>query len=155
MPLSAQQIRFSSLTVPQPREGIILHEKKANASSFNRLWMYSYHGTSTAQIVIRPAGAESLELIHAVVEQDRQRDRQRIESLEREVAELREAVGLDRPAPRKMSKTQAKKEIGAYFAQRDGQVVYPSDIAEDLNLDYDLVLIAINELEKDSKVSKA
>ena len=95
------------------------------------------------------------EVIHAVVEQNRQRDRGRIESLEREVAELREAVGLDRPAPRKASKTQVKKEIRAHFAQHDGQVVYPSDIAENLTLDYDLILVTINELEKENKVSKA
>ncbi len=155
MPPSTAQIWSSSLTVPQPREGIILREKKANASLFHKSVLYFYHGTATAQIFKRSAGAESLEMIHAVVEQNRQRDRQRIESLEREVAELRKAVGLDRPAPRKISRTQAKKEIGAYFAQRDGQVVYPSDVAEDLNLDYDLVLTEINELEKESKVSKA
>lgn len=56
--------------------------------------------------------------------------------------------------PRKLSKAQAKNEIRAYFAQHDGQVVYPSDIAEKLNLDYDSVLAAINELEKEGKIAK-
>ena len=152
MPPITAQIRSFALTAPQPRGGIILFEEKA--SSFDEGVMPRYHGTLTLRAFFSPGSADSLEMIHAVVEQNRQRDRERIESLEREVAELRAAVGLDRPAPRKVSKTQTKKEIRAYFAQHDGQVVYPSDIVEDLNLDYDLVLVAINDLEKEGKVAK-
>ncbi len=153
MPPITAQTRLTVLTAPQSHSEIILFEEEA--SSFDETLMSLHRGTPTAQALIPPAGAESLEMIHAVEEQNRQRDRERIESLEREVAELREAVGLDRPAPRNVSKTQAKREIRAHFAQHDGQVVYPSDIAEDLKLDYDLVLVAINELEKEGKVSKA
>ncbi len=147
------QVRPPILTTPQPRTEIILFEEKA--SSFDEGIMPRYHGTLTLRAFFSPGAADSLEMIHAVVEQNRQRDRERIESLEREVAELRVAVGLDHPTPRKVSKTQTKKEIRAYFAQHDGQVVYPSDIAENLTLDYDLVLVAINELEKEGKVTKA
>ena len=94
-------------------------------------------------------------MISAVIEQNHQRDRARIEALEQVVAELQEVIGVGRGALRKISKAQAAREIRAYFAQHDEQVVYPSDVAEDLNLDYDLVLEAINELEKKGKVSKA
>ncbi len=153
MPAGSVQALLPILTVIKPRGGIILFEEKA--SSFDEGLMPLYHSTPTHRTFFSPGAAESLEMIHAVLEQNRQRDRGRIESLEREVAELREAVGLDRPAPRKASKTQVKKEIRAHFAQHDGQVIYPSDIAENLNLDYDSVLIAINELEKENKVSKA
>lgn len=153
MPARSVQVTPSILTILQSRGGIILFEEKA--SSFDEGLMPLYHSTPTHQVFFSPGAAESLEMIHAVVEQNRQLDRGRIESLEREVAELREAVGLDRPAPRKASKTQVKKEIRAHFAQHDGQVIYPSDIAEDLNLDYDSVLAVINELEKEGKVSKA
>lgn len=93
------------------------------------------------------------DMIQRLVERTH-RDRERIEALERNVAKLQGVVLLDRPAPRKLSKAQAKNEIRAYFAQRDGQVVYPSDIAEVLNLDYDLVLVAINDLEKEGKIAK-
>ena len=93
------------------------------------------------------------DMIQALLERTH-RDRERIEELERNVAKLQGAVSLDRPAPRKLSKAQAKNEIRAYFAQHDGQVVYPSDIAEKLNLDYDSVLAAINELEKEGKIAK-
>lgn len=153
--MSAISIRVGSpiLTTPQRRGEIILYEEKA--SSFDEGIMRHYHDTLTLPAFFSPGAAESLEMIHAVAEQNRKGDRRRIESLEREVAELREAVGLDRPAPRKASMTQVKKEIRAHFAQHDGQVIYPSDIAEDLNLDYDSVLAAINELEKEGKVSKA
>ncbi len=153
MPARSVQIRPSILTTLQSRGEMILFEEKA--SSFDERLMSLYHSTPTHQAFFSPGAAESLEMIYAVVEQNRKHDRGRIESLEREVAELREAVGLDRPAPRKASKTQVKKEIRAHCAQHDGQVIYPSDIAEDLNLDYDLVLVAINELEKENKVSKA
>ncbi len=152
MPARPVQVRSSILTTLQSGEEIILFEEKA--SSFDERLMSFYHSTPTHRTFFSPGAAESLEVIHAVVEQNRQRDRGRIESLEREVAELREAVGLDRPAPRKASKTQVKKEIRAHFAQHDGQVIYPSDIAEDLNLDYDSVLAAINELEKEGKIAK-
>ena len=153
MPARSVQVRPSILTTLQSRGEIILFEEKA--SSLDEGIMPLYHGTPTLRDIFSPGAADSLEMFHAVVEQNRQRDRERIETLEREVAELREAVGLDRPAPRKVSKTQAKREIRAHFAQHDGQVVYPSDIAEDLNLDYDLVSVAINELEKEGRVSKA
>ena len=153
--MSASPIQVSPpiLTTPQPRREIILYEEKA--SSFDEGIIPFYHGTLALRSFFSPGAADSLEMVHALVEQNRQRDRERIGALEREVAELRDAVGLDRPAPRTVSKAQAKKEIRAYFAQHDGQVVYPSEIAEDLTLDYDLVLIAVNELEKENKVSKA
>ena len=93
------------------------------------------------------------DMIQVLLEQSH-RDRERIEALERNVAKLQGAISLDRPAPRKLSKAQAKNEIRAYFAQRDGQVVYPSDIAEALNLDFDLVSAAVHELEKEGKVAK-
>ena len=133
--------------------GIILLEEKA--SSFDEISVSLHHGTPTFQYFLPPAGADSLEMIHAVVEQNRLRDRERIEALEEEVAELREAVGLNLPPPRNITKTAAKKEIGAYFAQRDGEIIYPSDIAEALNLDYDFVLTVTHELEKEGKVTEA
>lgn len=153
MPSSSIQVRPHILTTPQPRGEIILFEEKA--SSFVEGIMPLYHGTLSLRAIFSSGAADSLEMIYAMVEQNRKRDRERIGALEREVAELREVVGLDRSEPRKLSKAQAKKEIRSYFAQHDGQIVYPSDIGEDLNLDYDLVLVAINELEKENKVSKA
>ena len=153
MPAESLQVRPSIFTTLQSLGEIILLEEKT--SSFDEGLMHLYYSTPTHRDFFYPSAAESLEMIHAVVERNRQRDRERIGALEREVAELRDAVGLDRPAPRKASKTQVKKEIRAHFAQHDGQVIYPSGIAEDLNLDYDSVLAAINELEKEGKVSKA
>ena len=113
-----------------------------------------YHGTPTLQHLLPPAGADSLEMIHAVVEQNRRRDRERIEVLEQEVAELREAVGLDRPAPRNVSKAQAKKEIRGYFAKHDGELIYPDDIADDLNLEMQQVIEICEALAEEGKIAR-
>ncbi len=147
------QVDFPILTAPQRREKIIRFEEKA--SSLSEGFIPLYQGTPTLRTFSFPGTADSLEMISAVIEQNRQRDRERIEALEQVVAELQKVIGVGRGALRKISKAQATEEIRAYFVQHDEQVVYPSDVVEDLNLDYDLVLEVINELEKKGKVSKA
>lgn len=154
MPPRATQTRPSVLTAFQPHMGIILREEKA--SSFDEILMSLHHGTPTAQDFIPPAGAESLEMqgmIHAVVEQNRQRDRERIETLERKVAELEAATGLDRPAPRKVSRAQAKKEIRAHFRDNHGKTIYGDEIAEALNLDLMQVIEICEELEREGRIA--
>jgi hypothetical protein len=49
----------------------------------------------------------------------------------------------------------AKTKIKAYFEDRHGKIVYPSDVAEDLHLDYDQTVRLINELENDGQVARA
>lgn len=82
-------------------------------------------------------------------------DRDRIAALEGEVAELRTAVGLEEPEIRSISPVQGKKEIKAYFEKHDGETVFPSDVAEALALDYDLVVELVNELETKGQIGKA
>lgn len=78
---------------------------------------------------------------------------QRIENLEREVAELRRLIVADQPAapPLDNSKSMVRK----YFAEHDGEVIFPSDVADALNLRYDIVEAAIAALETEGKVAKA
>jgi len=59
----------------------------------------------------------------------------RIEVLEREVAELRSLLGVDRPAPRVLPVAEARTLIKGYFVQHHGSVFFPDDVAEALNLD--------------------
>ncbi len=147
------QIGPPVLTALQRRGRIIWHEEKA--SSIGEGVILLDPDTPNFRTFSLAGAAGSLEMISAVIEQNRQRDRERIEALEQVVADLQKVIGVGRGALRKISKAQAVGEIRAYFAQHDGQVVYPSDIAEDLTLDYDLVLVGINELEKEKRVAKA
>lgn len=153
MPPSATQTRPSALTALQPYTGIILLEEQA--SSFDEILMSLHHGTPTFQYLLPPAGADSLEVMYSVVEQNRRRDRERIETLEQEVAELREAVGLDRPMPRKISGQQAKKEIVTYFSKNRSGSFDPDEIAQALNLDLSQTVKLCRELASEGEIVEA
>ena len=56
---------------------------------------------------------------------------------------------------REITETQARQEIAAYFEKNDGKVLYPSDVAESLRLDYDLVSKVIEGLAKDGEIAEA
>ncbi len=153
--MSAISIRvgFPILTTPQRRGEIILYEEKA--SSFDAGIMRHYHGTPTPPAFFSPGAADSLEMIHAVVEQNRQRDRERIGALEREVAELRDAVGLGRPMSRKVSDQRAKKEIVTYFSKHRGGSFDPDEIAQALNLDLSQTVKLCRELASEGEIVEA
>jgi hypothetical protein len=59
------------------------------------------------------------------------------------------------PRGRAITDTDAKAAIKAYFEKRHGETVYPSEIADELHLDYDRALRLIGELESDGQVTKA
>jgi hypothetical protein len=50
---------------------------------------------------------------------------------------------------------EAKARIKAHFENKHGQTVYPSDVADEIRLDYDRVLRLITELESDGKITRA
>lgn len=79
--------------------------------------------------------------------------RQRIEALERQVAELRRLVVPEKPTAPPLD--AATSMVKAYFAEHDGEVIYPSDVADALNLRYDIVESAIAALEAEGKVEKS
>lgn len=54
---------------------------------------------------------------------------------------------------REVSKTQAKKEIRAYLRKREK--AWADEIADELKIDYSLVVEAIEELEKEHLVAEA
>ena len=109
-------------------------------------------GASTVQA--KHAPSVDSDVVKLLLNQN-QDDRNRITTLEREVAELRDVVGLKEPEIRSVSRAQAKKEIKAYFEKHDGETVFPSDVAEALTLDYDLVVELIDELETNGQIAKA
>ena len=153
MPARSVQVRPSILTTPQSLGEIILFEEKA--SLFGEEIMPFYHSTSTFPAFFSPGAADSLEMIYAVVEQNRQRDRERIESLERKVAELEAATGLDRPMSRKVSDQRAKKEIVAYFSKHRGGSFDPDEIAQALNLDLSQTVKLCRKLVSEGEIVEA
>lgn len=74
---------------------------------------------------------------------------ERIESLE---------LTAEKPILREMRdlpEDEAKPAVQAYFESRIGEQVYPSDIAIDLSLPYNLVIKLIAELEANGEIKKA
>ena len=62
-----------------------------------------------------------------------------------------ESVTELRDIPRKKAKT----EIARFFKQHHGEVIYPSDVAEGLNLSYVMVEEIVRELEDEGKIERA
>ena len=85
-----------------------------------------------------------------------QRLNERIEKIEIQLKNLREfrvkAGSLDEP--QELSFEGAKTLVNEFLAEmyEINDVVYPSDVAEDLNLDYNLVLEIFEELVKEEKL---
>jgi hypothetical protein len=50
---------------------------------------------------------------------------------------------------------QAKKEIADFFSERQGKVIYTSDVAAELNLSYLLVEEVIGELEDEGEITRS
>ena len=110
--------------------------------------------TGAGTIQVRHAPSVDSDVVKLLLLQN-QDDRNRIATIERELAELREVVGLKEPEIRSVSRSQAKKEIKAYFEKNDGETVFPSDVAEALALDYDVVVDLVDELETKGQIAKA
>ena len=79
--------------------------------------------------------------------------------LERCIRKVKNLLGFDRISlkikePRKLPFTEAKDQVEEFIAENFdvNEVVYPSDIAEALNLNYNLVFDILNELKKEEKL---
>jgi DNA-binding MarR family transcriptional regulator len=95
-------------------------------------------------------------VIRNFVNQNRS-DRDRIAALEKRVEELSATLGIPTAAKpaRRLTRAQAKSAIKRYFAARGEETVYPSDVASELNVDYDLAAQVISELEAEGEIEKA
>lgn len=72
------------------------------------------------------------------------------ESIDRFIEEVR---GMKIIKLREMPRQEAKREIWDYLQKKE--VVYTSDIADDLRLDYGLVVDIIRELWEEKKIEEA
>jgi Mg2+ and Co2+ transporter CorA len=95
-----------------------------------------------------------------------------IEKLSREVSELKWAVenltdhliaaeerGANSRRRAKSIQVQQsdrdiKKMIKKFFEKRHGETIYPSDIADELQMDYDRIVRLVRDLENDGKIAK-
>ena len=81
--------------------------------------------------------------------------RRRVETLERQMAELFEARAESEPQVRKIPKAQGRREVEAYFKEHQDKIIYPSDVADALGLSYDFVAVVIEGLEEQGRITKA
>lgn len=73
----------------------------------------------------------------------------RIEALE----ERLDSLSAPTTQVRQISAAEAKQEIKTLFEERHGEVLFPSDIADELNLEYDFVIVLLAELENEGKIA--
>jgi hypothetical protein len=62
-------------------------------------------------------------------------------------------VALVAPHPRELADNDARREIKDYFESLHGEVVYPSEIADHLNLDYEQVAKLVQDLVDDGEIA--
>ena len=74
---------------------------------------------------------------------------------ELQVVHTNQANAESVPEVRDVSRSKAKKEVAKFFVDYDGEVIYPSDVGEALNLSYLLVNEIIGELESEGKIRRA
>ena len=105
--------------------------------------------------------AQDIQVVHfspssqAAILEENQTLRETVQVLQSQMANILSALGLDRPEPRDITKAQAKREIEAHFRKSSGQTIYPSDVADELGLSYELVVGIIEQLEGQRRIAKA
>lgn len=108
-----------------------------------------------------PATQPEIVVAHDVgMEADVKSVRKEVDFLKKEMSELKSMIaGLvpkDRVIEvREVSPEDARKEIQQYFEAYGGDVIYPSDVAEALNLDYLMVNEIMEEFFNDGKIRRA
>lgn len=91
-------------------------------------------------------GTSTAELSHAAA-------LKKIKVLEQRIAELQ---GDAEPfALKTMSANELKKAIKAFFERHHGETIYPSDVSDELGVDYERVARVIDQLEKDGQIERA
>jgi hypothetical protein len=132
------------------------NQSVTSMGSLKTFFVITDHDDPTGPNVHRVLGSSTVDstTVQLLLDQGRS-DRERISALEREVAELRESIGVSELPARKVSRAQCKKEICAYFETHHGETFYPSDLADELRLDYGTVRDIIDELETEGEIAKA
>jgi hypothetical protein len=104
------------------------------------------HYSVNASIAIADLSKEISELANAI-----NRLENTLSSLEKRI----EALPLMPRPVRTLSEEDAKKEIKSFFEANHGEILYPSDVSDALNLDYEFVERIVWELENEGKIATA
>ena len=76
-----------------------------------------------------------------------------INELKTEIAQLKNAIEPEPPQIREISDAKAKSEVRAFFKEHDGEVIYPDDVAEALNIDLMQAVRVCEALTKEGKIA--
>ena len=76
-----------------------------------------------------------------------------INELKTEIALLKNAIEPEPPKIRAISDAKAKSEVRAFFKEHDGEVIYPDDVAEVLNIDLMQAVRVCDALAKEGKIA--
>lgn len=101
-----------------------------------------------------PSEANFVTLVPDYVERRIEELEEKNKDLECKIFKLEQALTGNVIEIRAITNDSAMQEISAYFKKHDGEAIYPSDIAEELRLDYDQVKQAIAKLEKEGKIAR-
>lgn len=77
-----------------------------------------------------------------------------INELKKEIAQLKIAIEPEPPQIREISDAKAKSEVRAFFNEHDGEVIYPDDVAEVLNIDLMQAVRVCDALAKEGKIAR-
>ena len=121
------------------------------------------NGSLVISVQNRPVDPEVLNVSYSTLpdmqqqalEEENRSYRQRIETLERQMIELLEDRAESEPRVRDVTKAVGRREVRTYFKEHREEIIYPSDVADALDLEYDFVLGLIEELEAEGRIAKA
>lgn len=74
--------------------------------------------------------------------------------LKREIAQLKNAIEPEPLQIREISDAKAKSEVRAFFNEHDGELIYPDDVAEVLNIDLMQAVRVCDALAKEGKIEQ-
>lgn len=77
-----------------------------------------------------------------------------INELKKEIAQLKNAIEPEPAKIRAISDAKAKSEVRAFFKEHDGEVIYPDDVAEVLNIDLMQAVRVCDALAKEGKIAQ-
>jgi hypothetical protein len=121
-------------------------------------------GSLGKRFASKPSGTRADVVDQVFLSESYLRLREENNNLKRENKMLREKLEIsftgqvnpvDDIETRDIPRTQAKHEIASFFADHRGEVIYPSDVAAELNLSYLLVEEVIGELEDEGKIRQS
>jgi len=141
-------------------------QRRASASKVNRVWWVptGYDSPTGKDLAGEYSGAKTdivdydfLSASYSDLKEENASLRMENQTLKKEL-ETTQVPGSDPESAvdcRDVSYEQAKKEVDSFFSDHSGETIYPSDVADVLNLSYLLVEEIIEELKDEGKIRRS